>query len=461
MFIIVVGIGKVGRTIAENLAQEGNDLVLIDQNDELLEKVQDEIDIMIHCGNGASGRTLQEAGISRADIIIATTGSDETNMLICMAGKKLGARYAIARIRDPEYNESMMFMQQELGIDATMNPERATAYEISRLLRFPFAISVEHFCKDRVELVEFRVQEGDPMADIPLRDISRKCRDLPQVLYAAVEHNGVLKIPYGDDVMHVGDRIHVVADTSTINAYFRFLGRNMKRVKRLMMLGGGRISYYLIKALTASGVESTIIEIDAHKARKLSEQLPAVSVIHGDGTDQDLLDEEGLRDCDAFVTLCDRDEENLMTGLYAVRQGVPKVVVKNNRVSYGEIFGSMGLDSIVSPRAITCATILRYVRARVRADGTNLEKLYRLMGGKAEALEFVARENDPYLDIPLKDLSVRKNTIVAIILHSGRVKIPFGSDVISAGDTVVVIACETGIGDLNEVLTVRTKKVPG
>lgn len=452
MFILVIGIGKVGRTIAENLAKEGHDLVLIDENEALLEKTQDEIDVMITCGNGASGRVLLEAGVNRADIVIATTASDETNMLSCMVSKRLGARYVIARIRDPEYNESLMFLQQELGIDATMNPERATAYEISRILRFPFAISVEHFCKDRVELVEFRVQADDPMVGIPLKDLNRKYHEIPQVLYAAVDHDGELIIPYGDYVIQTGDRVHIVADTQTINSYFRYLGRNMTRVRKLMMLGGGRVSYYLTKALTASGVQSTIVEIDPVKARKLSEQLPNVKVLCGDGTDQALLEEEGIDDNDAFVALCDRDEENLMTGLYAVRKGVKKVVVKNNRVTYADIFNSMGLDSIVSPRAITCSTILRYARARVRADGTKLEKLYRLMGGQAEALEFVAKENDPYLNIPLKDLNMKKNTIVAVILHNGRPRIPFGNDHICAGDTVMIIARESGINDLNQVI---------
>ena len=238
----------------------------------------------------------------------------------------------------------------------------------------------------------------------------------------------------------------------TITDYFRFLGKNSLRVKNVMLLGGGRISYYLAKMIAPVGVHVSLVEINHAKAVRLSETLPGVNVIYGDGTDQSLLEQEGLKQMDAFVSLCDRDEENLMTGLFAVRQGVPKVIVKNNRVAYSDIISAMGLDSIVSPKAITCSNILRYVRARVNGAGTKVEKLYRLMHGRAEAIEFIARGSDPYIGIPLKDLTMRRNTLVAVIVRRGKVIVPFGNDHIEDGDSVVIIACESGISDLNEVI---------
>lgn len=452
MRILVVGDGKLGHTLAEHLAREGHDVVIVDRSDEVLQRSEDTLDVMCVKGNGANATTLMDAGADKTDIIIAATAGDETNMLCCLIAKRLGAKYAIARIRDPDFNESLNILQRELDIDMAINPERATAQEISRLIRFPFANNIESFAKGRVEMVEFRAQEKDVVVGYPLKVLARKLQGLPQVLYAAVEREGRVLIPNGDFVIHAGDRVHVAADMVTITAYFRFLGKNSLRVKNVMLLGGGRISYYLARMIAPMGVHVHMIEINEQKANMLSESLPEVNVIHGDGTDQELLEQEGLKQMDAFVALCDRDEENLMAGLFAVAQGVPKVIVKNNRVAYADIINAMGLDSIISPKSITCANILRYVRARANGMGTKVEKLYRLMDGKAEALEFIARASDPYIGIPLRDLSVRPGTLVAVIVRHGKVIVPFGNDHIESGDSVVIIACQSGIGDLNEVI---------
>ena len=396
MRILVVGDGKVGHTLAEHLAREGHDVVIVDRSEEVLQRSEDTLDVLCVRGNGANAATLVDAGADKADIIIAATASDETNMLCCLVAKKLGTRYSIARIRDPEYNDSLTLLQREMGIDMPVNPERATALEISRLLRFPFASNIESFAKGRVEMVEFRAQEHDVVVGHALKDLPRKLNGLPQVLYAAVEREGNVVIPNGDFIIRAGDRVHVAADMVTITSYFRYLGKNSLRVKNVML--------------------------------------------------------EGLQQMDAFVALCDRDEENLMTGLFAVKEGVPKVIVKNNRVAYADIISAMGLDSIISPKAITCANILRYVRGRGNAYGTKLERLYRLVNGKAEALEFIPKGTDPYIGIPLRKLNIRPGTLVAVIVRQGKVIVPFGNDHIEAGDRVVVIACESGISDLNEVI---------
>lgn len=452
MRILVVGDGKVGHTLAENLTQEEHDVVVIDRNEEVLQHCEDTLDVLCVRGNGANAKTLLDAGVEKADIVIAATASDETNMLCCLIAKRLGAKYAIARIRDPEYNESLTLLQRELGIDMAINPERATALEISRLLRFPFASNIESFAKGHVEMVEFRAQEKDAIIGIPLKDLNTRLNGIPRVLYAAIEREGNVIIPNGDTIIRAGDRVHVASDMVTITNYFRYMGKNARRVKDVMLLGGGRISYYLAKMIVPMGIHVSLIEINGEKAVNLSEALPHVNVILGDGTDQELLEQEGLREMDAFVALCDRDEENLMTGLFAAKQGVQKVIVKNNRVSYSDIISAMGLDSIVSPKSITCANILRYVRARVNGQGTSVEKLYRLVNGKAEALEFIARGTDPYIGIPLKDLAMRRNTLVAVIVRGGKIIVPFGSDHIEDGDRVVIMACESGISDLNEVI---------
>ena len=452
MRILVVGDGKVGHTIAEHLAREDHDVVIVDRSEEVLKRSEDTLDVLCIRGNGANAATLVDAGVEHADIIIATTASDEINMLCCLVAKRLGAKFAIARIRDPEFNESLSLLQREMGIDLAVNPERATALEISRLLRYPFAANIEAFAKGRVEMVAFRAQEHDAVVGVPLRDLSRRLRGIPQVLYAVVERGGEVIIPNGDFVIQSDDRVHVAADMVRITEYFRYLGKNSLRIKNVMLLGGGRISYYLARMIVPMGIHVAMTEINEKKALELGEQLPEVNVIYGDGTDQELLEQEGLQQMDAFVALCDRDEENLMTGLYAVKQGVPKVVVKNSHGAYADIISAMGLDSVVSPKAITCDNILRYVRQRENATGTRVERLYKLVGGQAEALEFIARASDPYVGVPLKNLTVSRGTLVAVIVRKGRVIVPFGNDHIEAGDSVVIISRQSGVSDLNEVI---------
>ena len=456
MRIVVVGIGKLGFTVADSLAKENHDVVVVDQSEAVIERCEDALDVLCVRGNGANASVLLEAGVDKADIIICTTATDEVNMLCSLIAKRLGARYAIARVRDPEYNDSLTLMQRELGIDMAVNPERATALEISRLLRFPFASTIQTFAKGRVEMVAFKAMEGDAIVNHSLQELtqSKHLHALPRVLYAVIERGNEVLIPHGDFIIRAGDRVHVAADMVTITKYFHALGKGNYRIKSVMLLGGGRISYYLAKMIAPVGLHTTILEINPEKAKFLGEMLPEsnITVICGDGTDQDILEQEGLSDMDAFVTLSNRDEENLLTGLHAVRKEVPKVIVKNNRIAYTEITNDLGLDTIVSPKSITSTIILRYARARVNGGGTTVEKLYRLVDDRVEAMEFVVKQNDPYIGKPLKELNIRRNSLVAVIVRHGKVIVPFGNDHIEAGDTVVVIACDSGIKDLNEVI---------
>ncbi|MBR3494931.1 MAG: Trk system potassium transporter TrkA [Clostridia bacterium] len=452
MQILVIGAGKVGITLAEELLSEEHDLVVIDRDEEVLQRCQDTLDVMCVHGNGANAKTLIDAGVSHADIVIAATASDEVNMLSCLIGKRLGAKYTIARIRDPEYHESQTLLQHELGIDLAVNPDRAAALEISRLLRFPFASNIESFAKGLVEMVEFRAQAKDVVVGCRLRDLNARLPGLPRVLYAAVEREGVVTIPTGEFQIEVGDRVFVAGDQITITSFFRYIGRDTRQVRKVMITGGGRVSYYLAKLIVPAGMRVKMIEIDAEKAAKLAQDLPQVEVLHGDGTNQELLTQEGLEHMDAFIALSSRDEENLMTGLYAASQGVGKVVVKNNRVNYVQVVNRLGLDSMISPRQITSASILRYVRARISSQGTKVEKLYQLLNGKAEALEFQVPAGAPWIGKPLKDLRMRKGSLVAVIVRRSKVIVPFGNDHMEAGDSIIIMTCERGLSDLSEVI---------
>ena len=452
MRIIVIGAGKVGYTLAEHLTQEEHDVTVIDKSDEVIEHCSGSLDVICLKGNGANAKVLLEAGVDKANIVIASTESDESNMLACLIAKRLGARYTICRIRDPEFNESQTFLQNELGIDVAINPERATALEISRLLRYPFAGSIESFARGLVEMVEFRALEKDRIIGIPMKDLHQKVPGLPRILYAMVERNGSVIIPDGNFAILPNDKVFVSGDMVTITEFFRFLGRNNQKVRSVMVLGGGRISYYLSRIVVPMGIHVTLFELNPEKARRLSELLPKVDVVLGDGTDQELLQEQGVSQADAFIALSNRDEENLLTALYASRSGVPKTIAKNSSMTYMEILNDLGLDSVISPPYITTSTILRYVRARENGSGTHVERLYRLIDGNAEALEFIARKGDPYIGIPLKDLTSRKGSLVSVIVHQGKIIIPFGNDRIEEGDHVVVISSNPGISDLNEVL---------
>jgi len=451
MNIVIVGDGKVGFTLAEYLAKEDHDVTIVDRDAAALAKASETLDVMCVRGNGANVRTLLEAGVDKADVMIAVTTNDEMNMVCCLAAKQLGAKYTVARIRDPEYTESLTVLRDKLNIDLVINPERQTAMEISRLLRFPFAINVETFAHGRVEMVEFRVEEFDPIDGMSLITLHQR---YPGVLCSAVLRGHEAIIPGGRHVIRAGDRMHVLGDALSINNFFKKLGKDTDRVRSAMLLGGGHISYYFARIIAGMGVKLSIVEINQKKCQHLSEILgDEVSVICGDGTEEELLEQENLTGFGALVCLTDRDEENVMTGLYAVRRGVGKVIVKVNRLNYMDVLGDMGLDSVVSPKLSTANAILRTVRALAHSQSSAVvEKLYRIVEDKVEALEFTAVKGAPYLNIPLSRLSIRKGVLVAVLVRNRRIIIPFGDDHIEAGDTVILMARASSIAALEDAL---------
>ena len=454
MRIIIAGCGKLGLMLARTLVNEDHDLTVIDSDDAALERVE-ELDVLPVRGSAVSVESLEEAGVKNADILIATTRSDESNMLCCIMGCRLGAKYTIARIRDPEYLKNMSFVTQELGINYVANPERATAREISRMLRLPFAASgVETFVRGLVEMVEIRVQGDEPFVGVPLCDVFKGRHPLPRVLFCGVKRGDESIIPKGDFVIREGDSLFVTTDFATLSAFLRQVGKTSKVAKDALIIGGSRTAFYLAGLLTESGVKTKLIELKEDKARYLDEQLKSTDVIWGDGTDQELLLSEGLKNTDAFVALTDRDEENLMVGLYATRVCKGRVIVKNNRVSYSELLREMGLDSIISPSQIACNIILRAVRARIAGENSGVERMYKLMGGHAEALELIVPEGAAYLGKTFAALNVDANSLIAVIVRGNKVTVPTGADHLEAGDHVVVITMGRAIVTLDDILKV-------
>ena len=445
-----MGDGKVGFTLAEHLSQEEHDVTVIDTNDDALRRASESLDVMCVKGNGASISALRESGADTADVVIAATSMDEVNMVCCLTAKRLGAKYVIARVRNVEYAAELATLKQELGIDMVINPENATAVEISRLLRFPSAANIETFYRGRVELIGFRVQEGDFIVGHPLSAQSHKLQELP-MLMCAVERCGEVTIPDGSFVPQAEDRLYLIGQPSGLTDFFKLLGRYTPRLKDVFLVGGGRIAHYLTAILEHLGMRVKIVERSMDRCRHLSEVLPRTMVICGDGTDQELLEQENISAADAFVALTDRDEDNLIISLYAMQQGLKKVVAKSNRQNYAGIARAVGLDSVISPKFITANQILQVVRGMQNSKGSVMNALYRIAGGHAEAMEFLANDTTRNLGIPLKDLRLKKGILIAVLVHQNRIIIPDGSSILSQGDTVIIVSRNHGILDIKDI----------
>ena len=448
--VIIVGNGKVGFSLAEQLVKERYDVTIVDMREESLRKASDALDIMSVKGNGVSIETLGEAGAGEADLLVAATNSDEVNMVCCLTAKHLGAKYTIARIRNPEYSMGFEDLKKDLGIDMIINPENATAIEISRLLRFPPAANIETFCRGRVELMGFRIQEGDFMVGKPLHALSDQVKKL-SLLFCAVDRDGEVTIPNGSFVPEEGDKLYLVGRPSSLDQFFRLLGRYSPKVKDVFLVGGGKVSLYLAFVLQKMRMRVKIVEISEARCRQISELFPRATVICGDGTDQELLESERMASADAFVALTDRDEDNLIISLYAMQQKVPKVVAKCNRQNYTGIVRHLGLESVISPKFFTANQILQIVRGRQNTKGSVMNTLYKIGDSGAEAAEFVVNQTTRHLGIPLKDLHLKRGILVAVIIHQGRTVIPEGSSTIQLGDTVIIISSGHGIQDINDI----------
>ncbi len=449
MKIIIIGNGKVGYTLAQQLSGEDHELTLIDHKAEALKNADGVLDVLCTVGNGASIQTLLEAGVRSSDLVVAVTGSDELNIVCCLIAKKLGARHTVARIRSPEYFKEANLLKREVGLNLVINPEYAAAQEISRLLRVPSAFSVETFARGLVEMIGFPVKESDGLAGISLFEYNR--RHPNGVLLCAVVRGEEVIVPDGSFVPQIGDKAYIIGSQQETVAFFRLLRRDSGSIRHITVLGGSRISTYLTWAVQKVGMQVRIVEQNEDKCLTLAEKLPQAVIIQGDGTDSAVIEQEDLLNTDAFITLTNRDEENLLMAMTALRHGVSKVIAKMNRPNYTDMMRQFGVDSIISPKDITANQISAYVRSLAGSQGSAVENLYRLLGGKIEAVEFAASEGSRVLDTPLKDLKP-VGGLVAAIVREGRIIIPDGNTAIHAGDRVIVISKGDALKSLDDLL---------
>ncbi len=451
MKIVIIGSGKVGSNLSQLLSNEGHDVTVIDKSADAIKKVSDYQDVMCIEGNGATATVQLEASVNKAGLLVATTPDDETNMLCCLIAKRLGAQKTISRVRDPEYYGQIDLIREDLGLSMIINPERMAADEIFRVLVFSSASRVEVFAKGKLELVEYTIPETSPFCGLNLAQIYNQTKT--QVLVCAVQRGNETYIPSGLFTIEAGDRLSIASTHKDLEKFFRLAGSRKDKIKTVMIVGGGRISYYLAKQLVSLGMRVKIIDNDYERCTEFAESLDKVTVIHGDGTDQDLLLEEGLRDAHAFVALTGIDEVNIIMALFAKKNSDAKIVAKINRESYVDLTSQLGLDSVISPKYVTTNNIISYVRSLGNVASSDIESLYHVVGDKVEAIEFRVKENIPeLLNIPLKNLSLKKDILICAIIRKRNVIIPGGNDCIEEGDSVVVVSKDYHFSDIKDIL---------
>jgi len=450
MNIIIVGCGKVGQTLAAQLNEEGNNITVIDLSPSKVNNITARYDVMGVIGNGATHTTQQEAGINNADLLIAVTGSDELNLLCCLIAKKAGNCQTIARIKNPEYSAEAPYLKDELGLAMVINPEYAAAEEISRVLRFPAAIKIDTFSKGRVELLKFKLPENSRLVGMTVRDVISKLRC--DILVCTIERGNESFIAKGNFTFEGKDIVSIIASPKNASDFFKKIDFKLHSVKDAMIVGGGTISHYLCNILQKSGINIKIIERDSETCEELCSRFPEISVIHGDGSDQSLLMEEGIDRTGAFVALTNIDEENILLSLFAKSIGKGKLVTKVNKVDFDDIIQHLELDSTICPKNLTADMIIRYVRAMKNTLGSNVETLYNIIKGQIEAAEFIVRESSAVTNTPLSELQFKDNVLVAAILRKRKVIIPRGHDMILPGDSVVIVSKLMALHDITDIL---------
>lgn len=451
MNIVIVGCGKVGSTLAEQLAGEGHDITVIDNNSKALSRVTDTCDVMGVEGNGVVYYVQKEAGIEYADMFIAVTGSDELNLLSCLIAKKSSSCRTIARVRNPDYLTERGFIKEKLGISMIINPEMETASEITRLFSIPSAISVDTFARGRIELLETRLPASSPIAGLSIKSALGKLSG--RILICAIERGKEVIIPTGDTVLNDGDKISFVTTHRDAGAFFKKAGIAKNHIKTIIIVGGGKITFYLAKKLAEYGFRVKIIEQDKEHCEFLDRVLPDnIVIINGDGSDQHLLLEEGIEDADGFAALTGMDEENVMLSLYVSANFKAKTVTKVNRMNFEGMLDRLSIGSVVYPKYITAEMILSYVRALENSTGSGVQTLYNIVGGKVQALEFAVRTESKATGVPLSRLDIRSNILLCCISRHGKIIIPSGQDELMVGDSVVVVTTNRSLNDLKDIV---------
>lgn len=448
--IIIVGCGKVGVTLVEQLSKEGHDITIVDKNAEKIQEIANFYDIMGLAGNGASFSVQMEAGIEEADLLIAVTESDELNLLCCTVAKQVGDCAAIARVRTPDYSQEAAYLREKLGLAMIINPELEAAREAARILFLPSALEAHSFARDQAELIKFAVPEDNILDGMTIAQMGEKLAS--EVLVCAVERGKKVYIPDGNFRIVKGDILSFVAPRKRTKPFLKRIGFQTNQVANTLIIGGGKAAFYLAKQLIHVGISVKIIEQDKTRCEELSVLLPEAVIINGDGTDQDLLEEEGISWVESFVALTGIDEENILLTLYARQVSKAKVITKINRITFKEVINGLDLGSVIYPRYITSEAIIAYVRAKKNSMDSNIESLYHMYDSQAEAIEFRVDTPSAVTDVPLRDLSLKKNLLISCIYREEKILIPSGQDCIHVGDSVLVVTTNTGFEDIQDIL---------
>lgn len=448
--IIIVGCGKVGETLVEQLCKEGHDVTVIDKNYKRIQELANMYDVMGLVGNGASYSVQMEAGIEDTDLIIAVTGSDELNLLCCTVAKRVGNCAAIARVRTPDYSEETSYLREKLGLAMIINPEYEAAKVASRILYLPTALEVNSFAHGQAEMIKFKVSKGNILDGMTIAHLGKNIAS--DILICAIERDSEIYIPSGVFQMKEGDIISFVASRKASKAFLGKIGFQTHQVKDTMIIGGGKASYYLAKQLLNAGVSVKIIESDPVRCEELSILLPKAIIINGDGTNPELLKEEGIEYVESFVPLTGIDEENILLTLHARQVSNTKIITKINRFTFKDVISQLDLGSVIYPRYITSEAIIAYVRAKKDSMGSNIETLYHMFDHRVEAIEFRVDEQSEVTDVPLMELQLKKNLLIAFINRKGSILLPSGQDCIKIGDSVMIVTTHTGFSDIRDIL---------
>lgn len=449
--IIIVGCGKVGVTLVEQLTKEGHDITIIDQDASRVREIVNLFDIMGLVGNGASYNVQMEAGIEETDLIIAVTESDELNLLCCTVAKRVGDCAAIARVRTPDYSQEVEYLREKLGLALIINPEMEAAKEAARILYLPTALEAHSFAHGQAELIKFEIPDNTILDGMSIAHMGKNIAS--DVLVCAVEREGKVYIPDGNFCMQTGDILSFVASRKATRSFLRHTGFQTTQVKNTMIIGGGKAAYYLAAQLLNMGISVKIIEKSKARCEELSILLPNAIIIQGDGTDQDLLEEEGIAFAESFVPLTGIDEENILLTLYARQVSSAKVITKVNRITFKNVINQLDLGSVIYPRYITSEAIIAYVRAKKDSMNSNIETLYHMFDSRVEAIEFRVDKESPVTNVALKDLSLKSNLLIACINRDGHIIIPSGQDCILPGDSVMVVTTHTGFDNILDILS--------
>lgn len=450
MYIVIIGLGKVGQLLTQYLSNEGHNVVVIDQNYQKVEDVVNQYDVLGICGNGANHDILMQAGVDHADAVITVTTSDELNILAGLICKQQGAKYTIARVRNPDYNSQYDFLRDQLGFSMIINPEAEAANEIRRMVMFPSAMKIDTFAKGKIELIELRIHEGIHLNGLKLSELSLVTK--ASVLICAVKRGDEVIIPNGDFTLNYKDHIYVTGSHRDISRFCLDVGFMSKTIKHVIIIGGSKIAFYLARQLSVQGIKTKVVEKNHQRCVELSQKISYCVIIEGDGSDMDILMEEGIDKCDALISLTGMDEENIILGLLAKQLGVKKSIAKVNHMNLNNMVDNLGIDSIVDPKSIVASQIIGYLRAKANDDdSSSVQTLYKIVNDQVEALEFIVTEKTKHLHKPLMKIAMKNHILIAGILRDNQMIVPKGHDTLEVGDRIIIVTSHAVLKNLNDI----------